>query len=96
MGLITKSDLYYSDYSWTVLYGDNPKITGEPDSTLLNRKEGYEILYFVNKLCELHGLKQKVSATKVERMIREEVPSNIHGQKNIKEWIVQNWGTSKF
>jgi hypothetical protein len=96
MALITKTDLYYSDYSWTVLNGDNPKITGEPDSTLLNRKEGYEILYFVNKFCELNELKQKASATKVERMIRAEVPNDIHSQKNIKEWIEKNWKMSKF
>lgn len=44
MALITKSDLHYNDYSWTSYTGDNPKIKGEPDSTLLNRKEGYEIL----------------------------------------------------
>lgn len=96
MGLITKSDLYYDDYSWTVINGDNPKVTGTPDSTLLNRMEGYEILYFVNKFCELYELKQKASATKVERMIREEVPGDIRSQRNIKDWIVQNWKTSKF
>ena len=44
MGLISKKDLFYTDYSWTVLAGDDPKIIGMPDSNLLNRKEGYEIL----------------------------------------------------
>lgn len=91
MGLISKSDLYYKDYSWTVLSGDDPKITGEPDNTLLNRKEGYEVLYFINKFSEIYKLKQKASAIKVERMIREEVPGNIHSQKNIKEWLENNW-----
>ncbi len=96
MGLISKTDLYYSDYSWTVINGDNPKVTGEPDSTLLNRKEGYEILYFINKFCEMHDLKQKASATKVEKMIRNEVPSDIRSQKNIGDWLVKNWKTSKY
>lgn len=91
MNLISKDDLYYKDYSWTTISGDNPKVTGQPDSTLLNRKEGYEILYFVNKYCELQGLKQKSSATKVERMIREKVPSDIHSQIKIKTWIEDNW-----
>lgn len=96
MALITKSDLYYSDYSWTVLSGDNPKVTGEPDSTLLNRKEGYEVIYFINKLSEIYSLKQKASAIKIEKMIRNEVPSDLHSQKNIKEWIGNNWKSSKY
>ena len=96
MGLISKADLYYDDYSWTVVNNDNPKVTGIPDSTLLNRREGYEILYFTNKFCDIYELKQKVSATKIERMIREEVPGNIRSQSNIKDWLVKNWKTSKF
>ncbi|WP_431241295.1 hypothetical protein ACQ9BO_14435 [Flavobacterium sp. P21] len=96
MGLITKSDLHYTDYSWTVLKEDDPKISGEPDSTLLNRKEGYEVLYFINKFSEIQGFKNKNSAIKVEKMIRNEVPSDKRSQLNIKTWIEQNWSTSKF
>jgi hypothetical protein len=96
MGLINRSDLYFTDYSWTTLASDNPKITGKPDSTLLNRMEGYEILYFINKLCEIWELKNKSSATKIEKMIRYEVPSNIHSQENIMKWISDNWKNSKY
>ena len=96
MALITKSDLHYNDYLWTTYANDNPKITGEPDSTLLNRIEGYEILYFINKLSEIHKLKVKSSATKIEKMIRNEVPTNLHSQENIKKWIENNWKESKF
>jgi hypothetical protein len=96
MALITKSDLHYDDYLWTTYTGDNPKVTGEPDSTLLNRKEGYEILYFINKFSEIHKLKVKSSATKIEKMIRNEVPSNLRSQLNIKEWIEINWKNSKY
>ena len=94
MALLLKTELYYKDYSWTALSGDNPKISGEPDSSLLNRKEGYEVLYFINKFSEIHNLKQKKSAIKVEKMIRD-VPGNLHSQKNIKEWIEKNWNDSK-
>ncbi|RKR05794.1 hypothetical protein C8C83_5145 [Flavobacterium sp. 90] len=96
MGLIAKADLHYKDYSWTVLAGDDPRISGEPDSTLLNRKEGYEILYFINKFSEQNNFKQKNSALKVEKMIREEVPNEKRSQENIKTWIEQNWNKSKF
>ena len=96
MNAITKEDLYYTNYFWTVLSGDNPKITGEPDSTLLNRQEGYEVLYFINKFAEINELKLKKSVTKVERMIQEEVPGDIRSQRKIMEWIERNWEISKF
>jgi len=96
MSLISKADLFYKNYSWTVLSGDNPKITGEPDSTLLNRGEGYEVLYFINKLAKIHDFKLKSSAVKIEKMIREEVPGKLRSQQNIKTWIEQNWKNSKF
>ncbi|MDQ0594019.1 hypothetical protein QFZ37_002388 [Chryseobacterium ginsenosidimutans] len=96
MALITKSDLYFTDYSWTAISPDNPKVTGEPDSTLLNRSEGYEILYFINKLCDGWNFTDKSSATKIEKMIRYEVPTDIHSQQNIKNWISENWTKSKY
>lgn len=45
MGLIAKSDLV-GTYSWTVPPGDDPKVSGPSDSTLLNRHEDYEVLYW--------------------------------------------------
>ncbi|KFF21775.1 hypothetical protein [Chryseobacterium sp. JM1] len=96
MALITKTDLYFTDYSWSAIEPDDPRVTGEPDSTLLNRKEGYEILYFINKLSDIWSLKNKSSATKIERMIRFEVPSNIHSQLTIRIWIHDNWNESRY
>ncbi|MDQ2178856.1 hypothetical protein [Marinifilum sp. D714] len=91
MALISKSDLVYTDYSWTVYRDDNPKITGNPDNTLLNRKEGYEVLYFINKFADIYSLKNKSSANKIEKMIREDVPTSIRSQDKIKDWIKNNW-----
>ena len=54
MALMTKSDLEYDDYSWTAYGDDDPEVTGEPDSTLFNRNEGYEVLYLINKMAEIH------------------------------------------
>ncbi len=96
MSLINKSDLQYKDYVWTTYSHDDPKVSGKPDSTLLNRKEGYEILYFINKLSEIHNLQLKSYANKIENMIRNEVPTNLHSQENIKVWIETNWGKSKY
>ena len=90
MPLINKSDLKYS-YSWTAIPGDNPKVTGEPDSSRFSRHEGYEVLYLINKLAELWKLKNLASAHKMERMINESLPSNIQTQKGVKDWIKANW-----
>ena len=46
---IKRSELMYNDYTWTHTPGDDPRVSGEPDNTMLNRKEGYEMLYFINK-----------------------------------------------
>jgi hypothetical protein len=96
MGLITKSELHYKDYTWTTVPGDDPRVSGEPDNALLSRKEGYEILYFVNKFSEINNFKNKDSAIKVEKMIRNEVPKEMRNQKDVKTWIEQNWTKSKF
>jgi hypothetical protein len=48
MALLKESDLKYK-YSWTTVDDDDPRLTGKPDSTLLNRHEGYEV-FLVPKL----------------------------------------------
>ncbi|MDE0535132.1 hypothetical protein [Tenacibaculum sp. L6] len=90
MGVITREDLQY-EYSWKAIPSDNPKVTGDPDSTLLNRNEGYEMLYFINKFCELTNLTTKGDAHKVETMIKEHLPSNTRSQANVRDWLVENW-----
>lgn len=92
MPTISKDDLYYDDYSWTVYANDDPEVTGKPDSTLLNRKEGYEILYFLNKVLNDWGIYDILKgAEKMEKMIRNDVPSNIRSQKKIEQWLWDNW-----
>lgn len=91
MAFYTKSDMVYSDYSWTAHSNDDPKITGAPDNTLLNRNEGYEVLYFINKMAEIHYLKNKKDGEKIEMMLREKVPSYLQSQGQIKWWIENNW-----
>lgn len=47
MSLLRKVDLQF-EYSWTATPPDDPRITGEPVSTLLNRGEDYEVIAFIN------------------------------------------------
>lgn len=90
MSSFGKSDLKYK-YTWTTTGGDNPKLVGEPDSSLFNRNEGYEVLYLLNKFMEKHNLKQKSSFLKAERMINEDLPSNVRSQANVMKWLEDNW-----
>ncbi|WP_336983428.1 hypothetical protein [Cedecea sp. HN178] len=90
MGLLTKADLKYN-YSWTVLGDDDPKKTGKPDSVLLNRHEGYEMLYFINKFSEKYSFKDKESGLKVEKLIRNKLPGEIRSHKNVTSWLEENW-----
>lgn len=87
---INASDLQYT-YSKTAIPGDDPKISGEPDSTLFNRNELYEVRYLINKLAELWGFKEKSSCLKIETMIKKHLPSEIRSQSNVKQWIQNNW-----
>jgi len=90
MSLLKKSDLE-EKYSWTAIDDDDPKITGKPDSTLLNKHEGYEVLPFINRFAEKHNLKNKSSGLKAERLIRHDLPSDKRSHAHVNQWLVDNW-----
>lgn len=89
MPLLEKNDLNF-EYSWTAIPGDDPRMTGEPDSTLLNRHEGYEVLPFINRFAKAKCWRYKSSGLKVERLIHEQLPSNIRSHKNVWQWLLDN------
>lgn len=91
MAIYNKSDMVYTDYSWTAVGGDNPKVSGEPDSTLFSRKEGYEVVYLINKTLEKWDFKYASSGQKLEKMIRNHLPSDIRSQENVYAWLKSNW-----
>jgi hypothetical protein len=83
--------MQYNDYQWTAYPYDDPRATGKPDSTKLNRLVGYEVLYLINTLAVAWNLKQVSSCLKMEKLIREELPSKTIIQVDVKEWISKNW-----
>jgi hypothetical protein len=90
MALLQKSDLLF-DYSWTAIPPDDPKATGIPDNTLLNRNEGYEVLAFINKFATKHKFANKSSGLKVERLIKEHLPGTTRSHANVTKWLEDNW-----
>lgn len=91
MSKFKKSDMKYDHYSWKAIPGDDPKVTGKPDSTLFSRKEGYEVLYMINKVLEHRGLSSVASGQKVETLIKDRLPSNVRSQENVFNWLNDNW-----
>jgi hypothetical protein len=90
MPLLQKSDLQF-EYSWTAIPPDDPRVTGKPDSTLLNRGEGYEVLAFINSFAVTNDWKQKASGLKTERLIKKHLPSDTRSHANVRKWLVDNW-----
>ena len=90
MPLLARSDLQFQ-YSWTAIAPDDSRMTGVPDSILLNRNEGYEVLPFINRIAAASKWADKSLGLKVERMIRNHLPGRVRSQKNVWQWIVDNW-----
>jgi len=83
--VITQKQLQY-DYSWTAIRPDDPKVTGQPDQTFLNRREGYEVLAFLNRICT--SLPQ---ALRAETLIRTKLPGEVRSRANVLTWLQDNW-----
>lgn len=91
MPKLTKADLYYTDYSWTAVPGDDPRKTKE-DSDRLSRREGYEVLDYLNSLTGDKGVDlSKETRLAVEWMLHEKLPSDIQGRSKVTKWVVENF-----
>ena len=90
MPLLQKSDLVF-EYAWKAIPPDDPRVTGKPDSTLLNRGEGYEVLAFINSFASTNDWKQKASGLKAERLIKNNLPGDTRSHANVRKWLVDNW-----
>ncbi len=86
MAYFTKEDLFYKDYDWKAKEeDDNPGITGFPDNIRLARHEGYEVLYFINKIARENNWSStdKAGGHKLEKMLRNAVPTDMVDRKAI-------------
>ncbi|PZR01992.1 MAG: hypothetical protein DI539_28035 [Flavobacterium psychrophilum] len=76
MAAFEKKDLLFSNYKWTAYRSDDPKVTGKPDSTLLNRNEGYEMVYFINRYMIDKNWNEVRTGQKIEKYLKESDESN--------------------
>jgi len=99
MPLLEKSDLRY-EYNWKVTPGDNPKLVHE-DSHHLSRREGYEMLLYLNGLgitednkTILYGEGKDITKEMrlyVEWMLNEHFVSTAPGRGTVTKWVNANW-----
>lgn len=95
MALVTKTDLIIRGkykYSWVAVPGDNPHITGTPDSGRISRTEGYEVIDFMNSYGDKTGLSGLSNAYKLEDMLHS---SKSVSRADVIAWIKANWTTWK-
>lgn len=96
MIVFKQKDLFYKDYLWTVYTNNSPKISGKLDATKLITNEGFEVLYFINKLIDLWDFTKQESCIKIERILRERLPKSVITQEDTATWIQINWKTISF
>lgn len=89
---LKKGDLQY-DYPTGPTASDDPSVRGVPDSSLLNKHEWYEMLYFVNKFANDYGDSKTGVALKAERLIQKHLPSNQRSHAHVTTWLRDNWDT---
>ena len=88
--MFDKKDLIYVDYKWTAVADlDNPKIINNSDSSLLNRTEGYEMIYYIRSLAKTWDWPDDAirACQKLEKTIKTKVPETIRTHGEIKSWI---------
>lgn len=90
METFKKSDLVYS-YNWTQYEKDDPRISGIPDATMFNRKEGLETLYIINYLTDHLAYGVDSFGHRLEKLIHDQLPEEITTQQDTIAWIKNNW-----
>jgi hypothetical protein len=85
MLVISQHQLQYQ-YHWHAVPPDDPRVTGVPDSAELNRHEGYEVLAFLNRICQ-----KLLQAQKAETLIRNNLPGDVRSHGKVLDWLQRNW-----
>lgn len=81
-------------YSWeTKADYENPVIITESDTRRLNRKEGYEMLYFIRSLAKTWAWQPPLtrSCRRLEKILKTEVPEKIVLYVEIKMWLEEHY-----
>lgn len=90
----TAADLIHNDYLTDIVYAvDDPRTSGDLDDTAFNRRSQSEVLYLINHCYKSWRWPEyaKASGRKLEALIRSHIPRDLNTQREIIDWIGQNW-----
>ncbi len=87
------NDMVYVDYQWTLENRTEKAGSDEfPASCELHRDNGEEMLHFINSCArKLHWTDHLPSYQTLEVDLRTAVPSELHTQRGIFEWIKKRY-----
>ena len=90
MKLLSKNELI-NRYEWKDYHEKAPEISGHPDDTLFDPKDGHQVLYMINKFAEQCNFCWVVSGLVVEKLLGNAIPSNSLNQIQVMAWLDENW-----
>ncbi|WP_020211890.1 hypothetical protein [Flavobacterium rivuli] len=77
------------------LWPENDTNDTEPqfdDEDIIDRRNGYHVLSFINRFLAVHGLTNLGSFHKLEWMICKYLPQDLYYRHEIEDWLRKNWG----
>lgn len=90
MPLIDRSDLKY-DYTWSTEPAQAPRnettAEKETESKLFRRKDGDEVLEFINDYSDKYGIETKEDALEIERLLRDELKERDMTRREVQLWL---------
>ena len=88
-----KIDMRFFDYNWDAKAINDSKFIKESEYQELNRKDGFEMLHYINSLAKTWGWQTDnlSSFRHLEGIIRNEVPEHIRTHSEILDWIEDNY-----
>ena len=90
MPLIDRSDLKY-DYTWSTEPAQTPRsettAESETESKLFRRKDGDEVLDFINDYSDKYGIETKEDALEIERLLRDELKDRDMTRREVQLWL---------
>lgn len=76
---------------WTTTETRSKSINGFPDNVLFNWKEGYEVLYFINRYMEYRGWNSELTFQKIESTIKTRLPFTAKTHNDVMVWLDSNF-----
>jgi hypothetical protein len=62
-----------------------------PVTFMLNPRDWFDVLYFVNRFAIEYGGGDRGFALKAERLIHQQLPLKVRVRRQVEDWLLQHW-----